>query len=61
VILSATMLAARGVVQREGEVVHLIVHKIADLSNALATIDAGDFAMGCEPPGELRIKSRNFH
>ena len=61
VILSATMLAARGVVQREGAVVHLIVHKIADLSNALATIDAGDFAMACEPPGELRIKSRNFH
>lgn len=61
VILSATMLAARGVVQREGEVVHLIVHKIADLSNALAAVGAGDIAMGCEPPGELRIKSRNFH
>ena len=61
VILSATMLAARGVVQREGEVVHLIVHKIADLSDVLAAIGADDLAMGCEPPGALRLKSRNFH
>jgi len=61
VILSATMLAARGVIQRESEVVHLIVHKVTDLSNALAAIGARDIAIEDASPRALRLKSRNFH
>jgi error-prone DNA polymerase len=36
VILSAGMLAIHGRIQREGEVVHLVAHRVSDLSDALA-------------------------
>jgi len=39
VLLSARMLAAYGRIQREGEVVHLVAHRLTDLSEALAGID----------------------
>ena len=38
VILAASMLAIHGRIQREGEVVHLIAHRLHDLSRALASI-----------------------
>lgn len=37
-ILGAGMISAAGQVQREGEVVHLVVHRITDLSADLASI-----------------------
>jgi len=37
-ILTAGMLAVRGRIQREGEVVHLVAHKLTDLSDELAAI-----------------------
>jgi len=44
VILSAAMMAARGRIQREGEVVHLVAHQLADLSPELATVGERDIA-----------------
>jgi error-prone DNA polymerase len=44
VVMGASMLAVRGRVQREGEVVHLIAHQIADLSVDLATVGSRDAA-----------------
>uniref|UniRef100_UPI001E3B519F error-prone DNA polymerase n=1 Tax=Paracoccus binzhouensis TaxID=2796149 RepID=UPI001E3B519F len=38
VILSSSMIAVRGRVQREGEVVHLVAHRIVDLSRDLASV-----------------------
>ena len=48
-ILSAGMIAARGQVQREGEVVHVIVRELTDLSPNLAALD-----------GPLRVPTRDF-
>jgi error-prone DNA polymerase len=42
VILSAGMMAVYGRVQREGEVVHLIAHRLTDLSAELASIGDRD-------------------
>jgi error-prone DNA polymerase len=42
VILSAAMMAIHGRIQREGEVVHLVAHRVTDLSNALANIGSRD-------------------
>jgi error-prone DNA polymerase len=42
VILSAGMMAAHGRIQREGEVVHLVAHRVSDLSNALASVGSRD-------------------
>ena len=38
IVLTASMLAAHGRIQREGEVVHLVVHRLTDLSASLAGI-----------------------
>ncbi|MDE2583666.1 MAG: error-prone DNA polymerase [Rhodospirillales bacterium] len=48
-ILSAGMLAARGTVQREGTVVHVVVRELTDLSPRLAALD-----------GKLRVATRDF-
>ena len=42
VILSARMLAVHGRIQREGEVVHLVAHRVSDLSEALASVGHRD-------------------
>lgn len=39
ILLLARLLAARGRIQREGEVVHLIVHSVRDLTRDLAGLD----------------------
>ena len=44
VVLSASMIGIRGQVQREGEVVHVIAHHLADLSADLASVGAREAA-----------------
>lgn len=44
IILSAGMIAVRGQVQREGEVVHLIAQRLTDLSGELASVGDRDGA-----------------
>jgi error-prone DNA polymerase len=36
------MMAVHGRIQREGEVVHLVAHRLTDLSNALASVGDRD-------------------
>ncbi|RWH76951.1 MAG: error-prone DNA polymerase [Mesorhizobium sp.] len=42
VLLSSSMLAVRGKIQREGEVVHLVAHQLTDLSGELASVGNRD-------------------
>jgi error-prone DNA polymerase len=42
IVMSARMIAVRGRIQREGEVVHLVAHRLVDLSAELATIGSRD-------------------
>jgi len=42
IILTASMMSVHGRIQREGEVVHLIAHRLTDLSNQLARIGDRD-------------------
>jgi len=41
-VMASSMIAVRGSVQREGEVVHLIAHHLTDLSAELAKIGGRD-------------------
>ena len=43
-VMVASMIAVRGRIQREGEVVHLVAHQLADLSAELATVGSRDAA-----------------
>jgi len=55
-ILSAGMIAVRGRIQREGEVVHLVAQRLTDLSSELAHV--GDM----EKPFEMRHgRGDEFH
>src|ERR1019366_10022746 len=42
VILSARMMAVHGRIQREGEVVHLVAHRVTDLSDTLTSVGDRD-------------------
>jgi len=42
VVMGASMLAVRGRIQREGEVVHLVAYQLADLSAELASVGSRD-------------------
>jgi error-prone DNA polymerase len=42
VILSAGMMAVHGRIQREREVVHLVAHRVSDLSESLASVGSRD-------------------
>ncbi|WGF88122.1 OB-fold nucleic acid binding domain-containing protein [Marinivivus vitaminiproducens] len=42
IVLGSGMIAAQGRVQREGEVVHLVVHRLTDLSPEFAQVGARD-------------------
>ena len=44
VVMSGSMIAVRGRIQREGEVVHLVAHRLVDLSAELATVGSRDAA-----------------
>jgi len=44
VLLSSSMLAVRGKIQREGEVVHLVANELTDLSGELASVGNRDAA-----------------
>jgi error-prone DNA polymerase len=43
-VMAASMMAVQGRIQREGEVVHLVAHRLADLSGELATVGSRDAA-----------------
>ncbi|WP_137390467.1 error-prone DNA polymerase [Rhodoligotrophos defluvii] len=63
VILSSSMIAVRGRVQREGEVVHLVAHRIVDLSRDLATVGQREAAAAEKQgpvAGGIRVKARDF-
>jgi error-prone DNA polymerase len=44
VVMSASMIAVRGRIQREGKAVHLVAHRLVDLSAELATVGSRDAA-----------------
>ena len=44
IVLSASMVAVRGRIQREGEVVHVVAHHFADLSRELASVGEREVA-----------------
>jgi error-prone DNA polymerase len=60
-VLAATMLACRGKVQREGEVIHVVAERVTDLSALLRSVGQRD---GDRPPGRrslgIRVPTRDF-
>ncbi|WP_242224795.1 error-prone DNA polymerase [Shinella zoogloeoides] len=64
IVMGAPMIGVKGYVQREGEVVHLVVQHLTDLSADFATIGRRGGVAGQEEAGAteaIRVKSRDFH
>jgi error-prone DNA polymerase len=59
-ILSANMIAVRGRIQREGEVVHLVVQRVTDLSNNLASIGRHDNGDNHPQAPSISLRARDF-
>lgn len=59
------MLAAKGMLQKEGDVVHLVAKEITDLSILLADVgnrSSADTTPASDSAGErIVVRSRNFH
>ncbi|MCJ8055038.1 error-prone DNA polymerase [Shinella curvata] len=63
IVMGAPMIGVKGYIQREGEVVHLVVQHLTDLSADFATIGRRGAAAGNDA-GQveaIRVKSRDFH
>ncbi len=65
VVLGGQMLAVKGMLQKEGDVVHLVAKEITDLSILLADVgnrSSTDNTHNNDSDGErLVVRSRNFH
>jgi error-prone DNA polymerase len=73
VVMGAAMLGVKGMLQREGEVVHVIADRLEDLGGLLQSVGerqfphrygSGDSAKGAAPDSRetvIRVKSRDFH
>lgn len=65
VVLGGQMLAVKGMLQKEGEVVHLVAKEITDLSGLLADVgnrSSADTTADIDSRSErLVVRSRNFH
>ncbi len=64
-ILSSGMIAARGRIQREGEVVHLVVHQVTDLSQELASVGEREEALPRPSAPDaispvIKVRTRDF-
>jgi error-prone DNA polymerase len=65
VALSAGLLACRGRLQREGEVIHLVADRLEDLSDLLRGIEGRDLAgevpsLASQPGSEFKVPARDF-
>ncbi len=64
IVMGAPMIGVKGYIQREGEVVHLVVQHLTDLSADFATIGRRGGTSGEEQAGQaeaIRVRSRDFH
>jgi error-prone DNA polymerase len=64
IVMGAPMIGVKGYVQREGEVVHIVVQHLADLSADFSSIGRRGGVPGQNDAGHLetiRVKSRDFH
>jgi error-prone DNA polymerase len=72
IVMGAAMIGVKGVMQKEGEVIHVVADRLEDLTPLLQGVGAMDFphrfapadgakAGAPDPRGVIKVKSRNFH
>jgi len=72
IVMGAAMIAVKGAMQKEGEVIHIVADRLDDLTPLLHRVGAMDFphrfapadgGRGAtpDPRGVIKVKSRDFH
>jgi error-prone DNA polymerase len=72
IVMGAAMIAVKGAMQKEGEVIHVVADRLEDLTPLLHEVGAMDFPHRLPPADEgtgatpdpravIRVKSRDFH
>ena len=72
IVMGAAMIGVKGVMQKEGDVVHIVADRLEDLTPLLHRVGAMDFphrfapadgGRGAtpDPRGVIKVKSRDFH
>jgi error-prone DNA polymerase len=72
IVMGAAMIAVKGQMQKEGEVIHVVADRLEDLTPSLHRVGAMDFphryatadgGRGAtpDPRGVIKVKSRDFH
>jgi error-prone DNA polymerase len=72
IVMGAAMIGVKGVMQKEGEVIHVVADRLEDLTPLLHRVGAMDFphrfapadggkGASPDPRGAIRVKSRDFH
>jgi error-prone DNA polymerase len=72
IVMGAAMLGVKGVMQKEGEVIHIVADRLEDLTPLLHRVGAMDFphryapadggrGAAPDPRGAIKVKTRDFH
>jgi error-prone DNA polymerase len=72
IVMASAMIAVKGVLQKEGEVIHVVADRLEDMTPLLHEVGAMDFphrfapadggkGASPDPRGAIRVKSRDFH
>jgi error-prone DNA polymerase len=61
VVMGAAMIAVKGVMQKEGEVIHVVADRLEDLTSMLHEVGAMDRPAGADAGPVIKVKSRDFH
>jgi len=61
IVMSSAMLGVKGVMQKEGEVIHIVADRLEDLTPLLHRVGAMDAPAGAGAAPVIKVKSRDFH
>ncbi|HYD36705.1 MAG TPA: error-prone DNA polymerase [Allosphingosinicella sp.] len=59
IVMGAAMLGVKGMMQKEGDVIHIVADRLEDMTPLLRSVGTMDPAP--DPRGGIRVKSRDFH
>ncbi|HEX8222648.1 MAG TPA: error-prone DNA polymerase [Allosphingosinicella sp.] len=61
VVMGAAMIAVKGAMQREGDVIHVIADRLEDMTPLLHRVGAMNAPAGAAAAPVIKVKSRDFH
>jgi error-prone DNA polymerase len=61
IVMGAAMIGVKGVMQKEGEVIHVVADRLEDMTLMLHRVGAMDAPAGAAHAPVIKVKTRDFH